>query len=257
MTGAVDQPSDCPACGATSLTRLEPVESWVCDECSYVLESDVDLHKSRKSNTERKTMESKASESLNWDSQIPISDKSEANLVDALSQIEELANSLPLSEERTIRAGELTATAWKINFMHGRSQERTIGAVIYAVSREANAAIPPGIIARNLNTDKQSIKQVFQKLNQELELAIGPPVPTQFVEAICVEMEITEEVQVAAQKVLQQNSSEGGNPIGIAAAAIYIAGTNTDSNITFSELAQAIEMSKETVWRQKSVLQKE
>jgi len=197
------------------------------------------------------TLEVEQSEPVNWESQIAVRDKSEANLVDALSRTEAIGDALSLPEEQVIRSAELVAKAWETNFMHGRSLERTIGAVIYAVSREADTALPPAMIAEVVETDKASIKQMFQKLNRELKLEIGPPTPKQFITVICTGLGLPGEVEVTARDVLNQRESKGGNPVGVAAAAVYISCDQTGITITLKEVAQLTGLTKETVWRQK------
>ena len=253
MTGSNEQPSSCPACNTASLSYQEHIESWLCNECSYVVDSDSLLTKTGDiSDSADDNLEVEESEPVNWESQIAVSDKSEANLVDALSRTEAIGDTLSLPEEQVIRSAELIAKAWETNFMHGRSLERTIGAVIYAVSREEDTALPPAMIAEVVETDKASIKQMFQKLNRELNLEIGPPTPKQFIAVICIGLDLPREVEVTAVEVLHQRESKGGNPVGVAAAAVYIACEQTAITITLKEIAQLIGLTKETVWRRKS-----
>ncbi len=253
MTGSNEQPSKCPACDTDSLSYQEHIESWLCNECSYVVDSNSLLTETGDtSDSVDDALELKESEPVNWESQIAVRDKSEANLVDALSQTEAICDALSLPEEQVIRSAKLIAKAWETNFMHGRSLERTIGAVIYAVSREADNAFPPAMIAEVMETDKGSIKQMFQKLNRELNLEIGPPTPKQFTAVICIELNLPRKVEVTARDLLDQGESKGGNPVGVAAAAVYIACDQTDTIMTLKEIAQLIGLTKETVWRRKS-----
>lgn len=241
-----EPPEECPACGDASLSYREPIESWLCDGCSYVLDSEA---VSTASETDGET--SADTEPVDWESQIAVSDTAEANLIDALSRTEAVADAVGLSDERTLRAGEVIAEAWQTNFMHGRSQERTIGAIIYAVSREVDAALPPALIADAVEADRGPIKQTFQEVSHELDLDIGPPVPREFVAAINGELELPADIERRARQILNQQETSGGNPIGIAAAAIYVACEHSDVAVTLKELAAVTGLTKETIWRQK------
>ena len=253
MTGSNEQPSRCPACDTASLSYQEHIESWLCNECSYVVDSDSLLTETGDtSDSVDDTLEVEEPEPVNWESQIAVRDKSEANLVDALSRTEAIGDALSLPEEQVIRSAELVAKAWETNFMHGRSLERTIGAVIYAVSREVDTALPPALIAEVLETDKASIKQMFQKLNRELDLNIRPPAPTQFVTTICTELNLPSKVESKSEDILNNKGSTRGNPIGICAAAVYIASNQTENKISLKKVAQTVGLTKETVWRRKS-----
>jgi len=253
MTGSNEQPSSCPACEATSLSYEEHIESWLCDECSYVIDSNsMPTEVGDPSDVVDDTLAAEKSEPVDWESQIAVRDKSEVNLIGLLSRLEEATDELPISEERVLRSGELIAEAWQTNFMHGRSQERTIGAVIYAVSREEDVALPPAMIAEVIDADKGSIKQTFRKLNRELNLNISTPLPQQFVSSLCIALDLSDEIKTASVEMLRQHELPGGNPIGIAAAAVYVSANQVGINLTLKELAHITGLAKETVWRHTS-----
>lgn len=245
-----EPPEQCPACGAESFNRQAVIESWVCEKCSYVLDSDEQPSVSDTSN-HAETETNDETGQIDWESQIAVSDNSEVNLIEALSRTEAVADAVGFSDERTLRAGEVIAEAWQTNFMHGRSQERTIGAVVYAVSREVNTALPPAMIAKEMTVDKAEIKQTYQTLSRELDLNIGPPVAHEFIAAIGDELEISGDIESAATDLLQQQNTSGGNPIGIAAAAVYLACGQEDANLTLKKLGNLTGLTKETIWRQK------
>jgi len=243
-----EPPDQCPVCSGVSVSYQAEIESWLCDGCSYVLDSET-------VSTASKTAEETTAdtEQVDWESQIAVSDTAEANLIEALSRTEAVANAVGLSDERTLRAGEVIAEAWRTNFMHGRSQERTIGATIYAVSREDDEALPPAMIAEEMAINKPEIKQSFQTLNKELKLDIGPPMACKFVASICGHLELPANIEPRAKHLLQQHDSGGGNPIGIAAAAVYATCDQSSVNVTLKNLAQVVGLTKETIWRQKEV----
>lgn len=245
-----ERPEQCPACGAESLNHQAAIESWICEKCSYVLDSDEQPSVSDNSNPAEVEANDEPGE-IAWESQIAVSDNSEVNLINALSRMETVADAVGFSDDRTLRAGEVIAEAWQTNFMHGRSQERTIGAVVYAVSREVDTALPPAMIAKEMTVDKAEIKQTYQTLTRELELDIGPPVPSEFVVAISAELKLPSSVKSSATDLLQQQDLSGGNPIGIAAAAVYVASDQTTTNLTLKQLGDVVGLTKETIWRQK------
>ena len=248
-----EPPEQCPTCNAESLNHQAAIESWICEECGYVLDSGSQPLVSDTSRPDEEETEDETQQ-VNWESQIAVTDDSEVNLIEALSQTETVADAVGLSKERTLRAGEVIAKAWQTNFMHGRSQDRTIGAVIYAVSRGTNTALPPAMIAEELPVDKAAIKQMFQKLNLELELDIGPPIPSEFIPVIRETLELSGDIESTAKDILQQRDSSGGNPIGIAAAAVYISCDQNETELTLKQLAEVTGLTKETIWRQKEKL---
>ena len=197
-----EPPEECPACGDASLSYRAEIESWLCDGCSYVLDSEALSTASE--TTEKATGET---EQVDWESQIAVSDTAEANLIDALSRTEAVADAVGLSDERTLRAGEVIAEAWQTNFMHGRSQERTIGATIYAVSREVDAAIPPAMIADAVEADRSLIKQVIKNMIYKLGLGIRLSVPPERLATISDAFELSTSVEQRARHILGQQDS--------------------------------------------------
>jgi transcription initiation factor TFIIIB Brf1 subunit/transcription initiation factor TFIIB len=243
---------ECPACSADNLSYWEELETWICDGCSYVVETGV-------SNSSTPDFSEDINEDeINdraWDQSIPVKDKSESNLVDVLSQVEEVADELVLSQELVIRAAEIAVEAWKANFMHGRTKPDTVGAAVYAASREMQQGIPPAIIANKIESDQQSVKDTYQQLKAELNLDIDPPNSTEYLSHVCQELDLTAEIPMTAEAILDGYHA-GGNPVGIAAAAVYVVSNNEGTELTLREAAEATGLAKETIWRQVSKIRK-
>lgn len=244
---------ECPACSADNLSYWEELETWICDDCSYVVETGV-------SNSSTPDFsEDIDGDEINdraWDQSISVKDKSEANLVEILSLVEEVTDELALSHELAIRAAEIAVEAWKANFMHGRTKPDTVGASVYAASREMQQGIPPAIIANNINSNQQSVKDTYQQLKAELNLDIDPPSSTEYLGHICQELDLPAEVATTTETVLDGYHA-GGNPVGIAAAAVYVVSNNEGNELTLRQAAEAIGLTKETIWRQASQIRKE
>jgi transcription initiation factor TFIIIB Brf1 subunit/transcription initiation factor TFIIB len=238
----------CPACGAEEINYWEELETGICDHCSYVVEATV---------SNRSTLdfsENIDGDKINdqaWHQSISVKDKSEADLVEVLSQVEEVADELVLSQELTVRAAEIVVEAWKANFMHGRTKPDTVGASVYAASREMQQSIPPAIIADKIEPDRQSVKDTYQQLKAELQLDIDPPNSTEYLGHIYQELDLTADLTTTAEMVLDGYYT-GGNPAGIAAAAIYVVSNNEGNDLTLREAAEVTGLTKETIWRHAS-----
>jgi transcription initiation factor TFIIIB Brf1 subunit/transcription initiation factor TFIIB len=239
---------ECPGCGAENITYWEELDTWICDDCSYVVEARI-------SNTSTPDF----SEDIDgdeiadqaWDQSISVKDKSEANLVEVLSQVEKVADELLLSHELAIRGAEIIVEAWQANFMHGRTKPDTVGAAVYAASREMQQGIPPAIIANQIESEQQTIKDTYQQLKTDLNLNIDPPSATEYLEHICQELDLTAEVAKTAEMLLDGYHA-GGNPVGIAAAAVYVVSNNEGNELTLRGVAEVTGLTKETIWRQAS-----
>ena len=250
MTDADRESVTCPVCKSESMTSWDGIDSLVCNNCSYVIDSDNEVSKTD-STTEMPTAREQddSSKHPDWETRVSVKDSSEANLVDALSQTESVATDLSLPDDVVVRAGEVVANAWQMNFMHGRTTSKTVGAAVYAVSREQDIAVPPGVVAEMTGVEKSSIKKTYKQLKSELQLELGPPEPAEYLDYICQTFELPDSVQKDSTRLLEEMATVGGNPIGTAAASVYEVSTEHSEDVTFRDIAQATSLTKETVWR--------
>jgi transcription initiation factor TFIIB len=253
MTNTGSNRRGCPACGTGSITHWEELGSYICDTCSYVFDPEDSSSDVPPSLSEPETeTNSGTAEQTHWQEHVAVKDNSEANLVDILSQSEEFSKELDLPQELEIRTAEILTEAWKSNFMHGRNKTDTIAGTLYTVSREKSESIPPGIISRIVGTNKQAVKNTNQKLTKHLSIDLDTPTPEEYVASVCGELGLPMGVQDETIELLSEERPRGGNPVGIAAAGIYVTCNQKDIDLTLREVATTVNMTKETVWRQKS-----
>jgi len=246
MTESSTLVEECPACRAETTSYWEEIDKWICDDCSYVIEASTSQTSSP---TLPRDLDRNEDEEETWSQSISVKDKSEANLVDVLSQVETISDELALSGELAICAAEVVVEAWKINFMHGRTKPDTVGASVYAASREARQGIPPAIIADKIESDRKTVKKTYQQLKTELQLNIDPPRPMEYVGHICYELNLQSGVEKTAEEILAGHRG-GGNPVGIAAAGVYVASEIEGEDLTLRRAAKVTDLTKETIWRQ-------
>lgn len=253
MSGSPASSEKCPACGDEKISYWDELETEICDHCSFVVETGVS-----KTSTPDFSQRIGGDEinGLAWEQSISVKDKSEANLVEVLSQVEDVSDELALSHKLTIRAAEVVVEAWKTNFMHGRTKPDTVGASIYAASREIQQGIPPAIIADKIESDPPSVKNTYQQLRSELQLDIDPPNSAEYLRHICQELNLPRDVAMTADTVLDGYHA-GGNPVGIAVAAVYVVLDNEENGLTLRETAEVTGLTKETIWRQVSKIREE
>lgn len=236
----------CPACGSTALDEWGDVSSKVCSNCSAVIDSD-----SVTSYTEDiDTNDGQAGEASSdaWDDDISITDASEAILIEILNRSETLSSELGLSNETELRVGELLTSAWESNFMHGRSQETTVAASIYLATRESSRTIPPGCIAEVAAIQKTDLISTYKSLRRELGCSLKPAEPADYVSFICDKLGVAEEIELNALNRLSGRETLPGNPIGSAAAGVYLSAQEKDDRVSMRELAELVGITKETVW---------
>lgn len=252
MSSLKEEPSRCSACDSENIEFWDQFASWVCTECSLVLDETGPTVEKNVVATNSGTEPGDGSTGRPWDDSLGISDASDQNLVDVLSAAETISSELSLPTDIEMRAAEILTKAWESNFMHGRTKVDTIAAALYAATRENEQAVPPGVLADAIETDKGSVKTTYRKLKIDLELNLRPPTPREYVWYLCQCLDLPSEVQVTAENVLNDAGHLGGNPIGIAAAGIHVVTSRSSIDITLRELAAVTTLTKETVWRHSS-----
>lgn len=247
--------SRCPICDSSSVVYREDLAVWTCDDCSGVFEdSEFPLSVEKVRQVQTLEQSENESDSQQWSNQIAPKDNSEANLVRYLETVEELTHELTLTSEIEIRAAEITTEAWKSNFMHGRSSEESVGACLYLASRECGYSVPPGLISDALQQEKSAIKHTYKHLKSELDIEPKPATPAEFVPYICESLQLPTCYEEDALTLLTHNNIPGGNPIGVAAGAIYLVGKHETDGPTQRELALTTDLTKETIYRKSSEL---
>lgn len=249
MTTQRSPVDSCPACNADCVEFWDDLDSWICGDCGVVLpENELGertLDELNVDHPDHSTSELEES----WRDRISVTDNSEANLVEALHLIDEVAQSVPIQNRVVSRSAEVVTRAWETNFMHGRRKDTTVAAAVYAASREQGCAVPPGVLANSIETEKTSINSLYRKLRAKQDLDIKPPKPTDYVEYICAKQSLSEPVPETATRLLRNTRPVGGNPIGIAAAGVYEAAVTDDRDVTLRDVAETVSLTKETIWR--------
>jgi transcription initiation factor TFIIB len=244
MSEATEPVEECPACGAEKINYWDELETWICDGCSCVVEEIVPETTANPS----VALDGTENDTQDWKQSISVDDSSEANLIEVVSELEQVAETLGLSDDLTLRGAEIVVEAWKTNFMHGRTKSDTVGASLYAASREMQQSIPPAFITDRIESDRQSLKNTYQQLKTDLQLQIHPPKPVEYLGQIRRELKLSTEIEEEAVELLDEQQL-GGNPVGIAAAALYHTANANGDDVTFRTIAEVTGLTKETIWR--------
>lgn len=243
----------CPACDSEAVTFWKEFSSWVCDECSLVIDGQEHIDEDFLDAINNSPSGNQSGET-DWKRDVSLEDASEESLIEALKLAESTTENLSLPSETTIRAGEVLSDSWKSNFMHGRSKRDAVGAAVYLATRETECSVPPGPIAEITGISKNKLKQTFLKLKKEVEHQAAPAKPSDYCLYLCDELDVNEATHSAALRLLDNRPTGGGNPVGIAAAAVYLAANDHGFDVTLRELGDITLLAKETVWRQTNSL---
>ncbi|MCH7966599.1 MAG: transcription initiation factor IIB [Thaumarchaeota archaeon] len=186
-----------------------------------------------------------------WDSRSKTHESSDRNLRQALSQLSTLKDKLSLSDNVVEKAAYIYRKALAKSLVRGRSISAMIAAALYAACRDAETPRTLKDVADAGNIKKKDISRCYRILHQELELKVPIVDPIQCVARIASKLGITEKTKRDAAKVLkvaqEHKESAGKEPMGLAAAALYLSCVKNGENMTQRNIAEASNVTEVTI----------
>ena len=186
-----------------------------------------------------------------WDSRSKVHESSDRNLRQALSQLSTLKDKLSLSDNVIEKSAYIYRKALEKGLVRGRSISALIAAALYAACRDTETPRTLKDVADAGNIKKKDISRCYRILHQELELKMPVVDPIQCVARISSKLGITEKTKRYAAKVLkiakENKESAGKDPMGLAAAALYLACVKNNEDMTQRDIAEAANVTEVTI----------
>ena len=186
-----------------------------------------------------------------WDSRSKVNASSDKNLRQALSQLSTLKDKLSLSDSVIEKASYIYRKALEKKLVRGRSISAMIAAALYAACRDTETPRTLKDVADAGNIKKKDISRCYRILHQELELKMPVVNPIQCISRISSKLEISEKTKRYAAKVLQiaqeHEESAGKDPMGLAAAALYLSCVKNGEDRTQKDIAEASNVTEVTI----------
>ena len=173
------------------------------------------------------------------------------NLSFALSELQRLVSILNLSKAIHERVARLYQQAVNKGLVRGRSTESIIAALLYTTCREEGAPRTLDEISKAAGINKKDIGKTYRYIARKLKIRILPAKAQDYVPRVGSLLGLSERVQVRAVDVLDDASkydvTSGKGPIGVAAAALYIAAVLAGEKKTQREVADVIGVTEVTI----------
>jgi transcription initiation factor TFIIB len=186
-----------------------------------------------------------------WDERFRTRDHSERNLKQALGELERMGSALGLSEEVRETASVIYRRALEEGLLPGRSIEGVATASLYAAARQMDRPRSVDDVAAVSRVDEMEFTRTYRYINRELELAVKPADPLQFLDRVLDGLDLGEETRRRARDLLRDAEGTGAfngkSPTGLAAAAVYAAGRLTGEQPTQDEVGRAAGISAVTI----------
>lgn len=237
-----DEQSECPACGSSEVAELTEIPDPICEDCGFVLADDATIP------SDYTGGETNEQTSVDWSEFRSVSDSTEKQVASALEYSEELGEKLGLSVEAQEEAAEIYAEAAIEEVTNGRSVSAIVAAAICLAARRVNKPRPSDRVAEASKTNSKRLKQVLRLLQQSLGYEPSVNDPREYVPFLCYELDLSTTIETETRQLLEKldNSfrQNGKNPVGIAAAALYI---TANEKVTQRQIADIAGITQETI----------
>ncbi len=186
-----------------------------------------------------------------WHKRASISNSIERNLAIALTELNRVASHLGLQESIREASALVYRRCVEKGLIRGRQIESVVSAVIYAICRQYGIPRTLVEIAKVSEIPKKEIGRTYRLITQALEMKVPLTSPqfyvTRFVTSLKLSGETQKEAQQILDKALEKGLVSGRGPMGVAAAAVYIASVITGERRTQKEVADVAGVTEVTI----------
>jgi len=162
-----------------------------------------------------------------WDSRTQAHSSADRNLRQALNEMDKLKDKLALADAVIEKAAYIYRKAMGKKLVRGRSIQGLVAACLYAACRNTETPRTLDDIAQGINIRRKDVARCYRLIFRELDLKMPVVDPVKGVSRIASLAELGEKTKRKAIEILNKAKKvgmvAGKDPMGIAAAALYIA----------------------------------
>ncbi|NSL75773.1 MAG: transcription initiation factor IIB [Thaumarchaeota archaeon] len=186
-----------------------------------------------------------------WDGRSQVHEPVDRNLRQAFSELDRLADKLNLSDAVIEKAAYIYRKALEKGLVRGRSISALIAASLYAACRDTETPRTLKDVAAACNIKKKDIARCYRLLLREMNLRMPVVDPTKCVSRIASKAGLSEKTKREALSILHKaeatRTSAGKDPMGLAAAALYVACVMQGESKTQKDVAEAAGVTEVTI----------
>ena len=197
------------------------------------------------------SMRSRMERLRRWDLRIKTDYSHDVNLKDPFRQLDALKDKLGVSDIVVEKAASIYRKVQNKGLIKGRTIPAVLDASLYAACRQLGIPKTLKEIAGANNVKRRSLAKYYRMLITELDIKIPVVEPIDCIVKVSNKANLNEKTKHRAINIIHQvdrnKAIVGKDPMGIAAAVLYIACLNVDEKRTQSEIAQAAGITEMTL----------
>ncbi len=186
-----------------------------------------------------------------WDSRSQAHSSADRNLRQALNEMDKLKDKLALTNAVIEKAAYIYRRAMERKLVRGRSIHGLVAACIYASCRYTETPRTLNDIAKGINIKRKDVARCYRLIYRELELKMPVVDPVKGVSRIASIAGLGEKSKRKAITILNEarrtGLTAGKDPMGIAAAALYLAYISTGETKSQKEISIASGITEVTI----------
>jgi len=197
------------------------------------------------------SMKSSITRLRTWDSRSQFHESAERNYRQAFSELNRLKDKLALSDAVVEKTAYIYRKALEKNLARGRSITGLIAATLYLACRDTGTPRTLSEVAHQINVKKKDVSRCYRLLVNELDLTMPVLDPIKCMSRIASQAGLSEKIKRKALTILEKaNEMEitaGKDPMGLAAAALYLSCTINGNTTTQKVIAMASGVTEVTI----------
>jgi len=187
-----------------------------------------------------------------WQTRTRVHASAERNLAQAMNELDLLCNKLYITPTTKEKAAIIYRKALDNGLVRGRSIQAVVAAALYAACRDSGLPKTLREITKaTLTADKKDVARCYRLLLRELKIEMPFPDPVGCISKIAEKVSISGKTQGLAIQLLCDTKKKlahlGKDPMGMAAAALYLACLLNDEKKIQKDLAEAAEVTGVTI----------
>ncbi len=186
-----------------------------------------------------------------WDSRSQVHEPIDRNFRQAFSELNRLKDKLTISSAILEKAAYIYRKAMEKRLVRGRSISALIAAALYAACRDTETPRTLNDVGQAANIKRKDIARCYRLLHKELDLKMPVVNSIQCISRIASKIGISEKTRRSASLILKEahdsHESAGKDPMGLAAAALYLSCVKNSESLTQRDIAEAAGVTEVTI----------
>jgi len=196
-----------------------------------------------------------------WQIRSRVHSSIDRNLAQAMAELDRLSDKVYIPQPIKEKAAVIYRKALDKGLVRGRSIAAIAAAALYAACRGSGTPRTLREIAEASLVDKKDVARCYRLLLRELEVHMPIADPLTYVSKIAERTGISGKTQGLAIQILREarrkRAAAGKDPMGLAAAALYIACLQNNEKKTQKDIAEAAGVTEVTVRNRYKTLKKQ